>query len=221
VIQKIKILIIEDEPAILLGLKDELSQQYVTFSALKGKQGLEIALRERPQLILLDLLLPDMDGFELCQSIKENGIDASIIMLTARDQVVDKVKGLELGADDYITKPFSLEELKARIKAVLRRKELAPLEQYSDEILHIDFKKYKASKNNKSLKLSFLEFKLLRFLISRKGEIVSRQDLLEQVWGYEAVHSTRTVDTHILSLRKKIGRRYIVTVHGQGYQFEH
>jgi two-component system alkaline phosphatase synthesis response regulator PhoP len=218
--QKIKILIVEDEPAILLGLKDELSQQYATFSAVKGSQGLEIALQERPQLILLDLLLPDMDGFELCQSIKKKGIDASIIMLTARDQVVDKVKGLELGADDYITKPFNLEELKARIKAVLRRRKLAPLEQYNDEILDIDFRKHKASKNKKSLKLSFLEFKLLRFLISRKGETVSRQDLLEQVWGYEAVHSTRTVDAHIFSLRKKIGRRYIATAHGQGYRFE-
>ncbi len=122
-----KILIIEDEPAILLGLKDELSEHYQTLTAATGVQGLEIAQNEQPELILLDLILPDIDGFDLCQQFQEKGIDSSIIMVTARDRVVDKVKGLELGADDYITKPFSLEELKARIKAVLRRKELAPV----------------------------------------------------------------------------------------------
>jgi DNA-binding response OmpR family regulator len=125
-----------------------------------------------------------------------------------------------LGADDYITKPFSLEELKARIRAVLRRKELAPAEEYKDAVLDIDFKKYKASRKKRPIKLSSLEFKLLRFLISRKGEIVSRQELLEQVWGYQVTPSTRTVDVHILTLRKKIGRGYIATLHGEGYRFE-
>ena len=215
-----KILIIEDEPAILLGLKDELSQQYQTFTAADGKAGMDLALKENPNLVLLDLVLPDIDGFDLCQQFKEKGIDSAIIMLTARDQVVDKVKGLELGADDYITKPFSLEELKARIMAVLRRKELAPAEEYKDAVLDIDFKRYKASRKKRAIKLSSLEFKLLRFLISRKGEIVSRQELLEQVWGYQVIPSTRTVDVHILTLRKKIGRGYITTLHGEGYRFE-
>lgn len=215
-----KILIIEDEPAILLGLKDELSQEFATLTASSGVLGLELACQEHPDLILLDLILPDIDGFELCLKLKERGIDAAVIMVTARDQVIDKVKGLELGADDYITKPFSLEELKARINAVLRRRKLAPIERYKDDILEIDFKRYRASKNKKILKLSPLEFKLLRFLISRKPEIVSRKALLEHVWGYEVVPSTRTVDVHVLTLRKKIGRRYIATVHREGYRFE-
>ncbi len=215
-----KILIIEDEPAILLGLKDELSHEYEVLTAADGKVGMDLALKESPHLVLLDLILPDIDGFDLCQQLKEKGIDSSIIMVTARDQVVDKIKGLELGADDYITKPFSLEELKARIKAVLRRRKLAPVEEYKDDILEIDFKRYKASARQKPLKLSSLEFKLLRFLISRKGEVISRKELLEQVWGYEIAPSTRTVDAHILSLRKKIGKRYIATAHGEGYRFE-
>lgn len=215
-----KILIIEDEPAILIGLKDELSQEYETLTAANGTDGLRIALEMSPDLVLLDLILPDIDGFKLCQQFKEQGVDSSVIMLTARDQVVDKVKGLELGADDYITKPFSLEELNARIRAVLRRKGLAPVEKYKDELLDIDFRRYRASKKRKPLKLSSLEFKLLRFLISRRGKVVSRKELLEQVWGYEITPSTRTVDVHILTLRKKIGKGYIATVHREGYRFE-
>lgn len=215
-----KILIIEDEPAILLGLKDELSLEYETFTAATGKEGLKLALQSNPALVLLDLILPDIDGFKLCQQFKEKGIDASIIMVTARDQVVDKVKGLELGADDYITKPFSLEELKARIKAVLRRKQRAPIEEYSDGLLKIDFTRYTASRKKRVLKLSSLEFKLLRFLISRKGEVISRQELLEQVWGYEVTPTTRTVDVHILTLRRKIGKGYFSTVHREGYRFQ-
>lgn len=215
-----KILIIEDEPAILIGLKDELSENYTVLEATNGTLGLKIALKEQPDLILLDLILPDIDGFTVCQRLKEGGVDSSIIMLTARDQVIDKVKGLESGADDYITKPFSLDELKARIKAVLRRRQLAPVEGYKDEILEIDFKRHKALKKQKPLKLSYLEFKLLRFLISQKERVICRKELLEQVWGYHIVPSTRTVDNYILSLRKKIGRRYIVTIHRTGYCFK-
>ncbi|UCC95451.1 MAG: response regulator transcription factor [Candidatus Omnitrophota bacterium] len=216
---KPKILIIEDEPAILLALKDELSQTYYTLTASTGTDGLELAHKEEPQLILLDLILPDIDGFSICQQLKEKGIDAAIIMLTARDQVVDKVKGLELGADDYITKPFSLQELRARIKAVLRRKALMPVEEYKDDVLEINFKRYIAKRKNKILKLSYLEFKVLRFFVSRKEHIISRKELLEHVWGYQVVPSTRTVDAHIVSLRKKIGKKYITTIHGKGYKF--
>lgn len=215
-----KILIVEDEPAILLGLKDELSGEYTVLEAKDGNSGLGIALKEEPDLIVLDILLPDIDGFSVCRRLKEGGSDSSIIMLTARDQVVDKVKGLELGADDYITKPFSLQELKARIKAVLRRKELACAQNYKDEVLEIDFKKHKARKKQKPLELSCLEFKLLRFLVSRKKEVISRKELLEQVWGYHVFPSTRTVDAHILSLRKKIGKNYINTFYRVGYSFE-
>ena len=215
-----KILIIEDEPAILLGLKDELSLSYTVLTAICGKDGLRLAEKEQPNLILLDLRLPDIDGFIICQEMKERGVDSAIIMLTARDQVVDKVRGFELGADDYVTKPFSLEELKARINAVMRRKTLSSAQEYRDNNLRIDFKKYTAAKKNKPLKLSPLEFKILRFLISRKGQITSRQDLLEQVWGYSIPPLTRTVDAHILTLRKKIGRKYIQTIHKEGYKFE-
>jgi len=206
-----KVLIIEDEPAILLGLKDELSQYYQTFTATNGKDGLKIARESRPDLILLDLILPDIDGFRVCE----------LLMVTARDQVIDKVKGLELGADDYITKPFSLDELKARIKAVLRRRKLTTnVETYKDGVLDIDFTRLRALKKRKALKLSPLEFKLLRFLVSRQGEVISRRRLLEQVWGYEITPSTRTVDVHIRSLRKKLNEGYITTVHGEGYRFD-
>jgi len=214
-----KILIIEDEPAILLGLKDELSLDYETFTADCAGKGLELATKEQPDLVLLDIVLQDFDGFQVCQQLKEKGIDSSIIMLTAKDQVVDKVKGLELGADDYITKPFSLDELKARIKAVLRRKELLPATEYKDDVLEIDFRKNKAFRKKKAVKLSYLELKLLRFLISRGEKAVTRKELLEHVWGYQAVSSTRTVDIHIGSLRKKIGKKYIQTIHGVGYKF--
>ena len=214
-----KILIIEDEPSILLALKDEISQEYLTFTATTGEEGLKLAYKEQPELVILDLILPDIDGFKVCQKIKEKGVDASVIILTARDQLIDKIKGLELGADDYVTKPFSLEELKARIKAVLRRRGIASVETYQNGELEIDFKRYKAKKKRKLLKLSYLEFKLLRFLISKKDKIVSRKEILEQVWGYEVIPSTRTVDVHIGSLRRKIGKNYIAAIHGQGYHF--
>ncbi|MFH1129003.1 MAG: response regulator transcription factor [Candidatus Omnitrophota bacterium] len=215
-----KILIVEDEPAILLGLKDELSQEYKVLEAANGSLAFKLAFKEKPDLILLDIILPDIDGFALCHRIKEGGVDSSIIMLTARNETTDKIKGLDLGADDYITKPFSLDELKARIKAVLRRKESASIEEYKDGTLEIDFKRYKATKRQKPLKISYLEFKLLRFLISQKNRVISRKELLEQVWGYHIFPSTRTVDAHILSLRKKIGKEYIATIHRIGYCFQ-
>ncbi len=215
-----KILIIEDEPAILLGLKDELSQEFEVFTAPKGQDGLKIAVDNNPDLVILDLILPDIDGFSVCKELKEKGVDSSVIMVTARDQTVDKVKGLELGADDYVTKPFDLEELKARINAVLRRRDKASIQQYRDDVLDIDFKQFRAKRKNKALKISALGFKLLRYLISRKGEVVSRDELLKQVWGYDIIPATRTVDAQIRLLRKSIGRKYIVTCHGIGYKFQ-
>lgn len=215
-----KIVIIEDEPSILLALKDELSRDYEVYAEPNGQLGLSTALKKDPNLVLLDILLPDIDGYEVCRKLREEGIDAAIIMLTAKDQVEDKVKGLELGADDYLTKPFSFDELKARIKAVTRRRSVACAQGYDDGCLKIDFTKYRATRNNKSLKLSCLEFKLLRYLVSKKQQLISRQELLEEVWGYASSPSTRTVDVHILSLRKKIGRKYISTFHKQGYKFE-
>lgn len=215
-----RLLIIEDEPAILVALRDELSRDFQVFCSGNGKEGLDTALSEQPDLILLDVVLPGIDGFCICQELKKQGVDTSIIMVTARDQVIDKVRGLEAGADDYLTKPFSFDELKARINAVLRRKQAISAAEYDDGALKIDFKKFKALKKQKLLKLSFLEFKVLRFLISKKGELVSRDELLEHVWGYHISPATRTVDAHIVSLRKKLGRGYIVTVPKQGYRFE-
>lgn len=215
-----KILIVEDEPAILVALRDELSQDFQVSSASNGARAMETALLEEPDLILLDIVLPDIDGISLCRQFKEKGIDASVIMVTARDQLVDKIKGLEAGADDYIPKPFSFAELKLRISAVLRRRQAISAQNYEDAVLKIDFKKYKALRKQKPLKMSVLEFKVLRFLISKKGELVSREELLEHVWGYHVSPTTRTVDAHIVSLRKKLGRKYIVTVPKKGYRFE-
>lgn len=213
------ILIIEDEPSICMGLKDELEHEYAVTTASNGKEGLDLAWRVNPDLILLDILLPDINGFDLCAMMKDKGIDSSIIMVTACHQVVDKIKGLEMGADDYITKPFSLEELKARVQAVLRRRAYIPVEIFEDNVLQIDFKKLYARKKGKELKLSYMEFKLLRYLVFKKGDIVSRKELLLQVWGYQMEALTRTVDAHIGALRKKIGKNYITTIHGVGYSF--
>jgi DNA-binding response OmpR family regulator len=215
-----KILIIEDEPAILMGLKDELSLEYEVYTADKGEKGLQISFEKEPELILLDLILPDMDGYEVCRRLKDGQLNASIIMVTARDQVVDKIKGLELGADDYITKPFNLEELKARVKAVLRRRQAIAIDNFETKGLKIDFKKYQAILKNRQLDLTALEFKLLRYLIFHRANVVSRDQLLEEVWGYKTDISTRTIDAHVLSLRKKLGRSFISTVHGVGYRFE-
>lgn len=215
-----KILIIEDEPSIRLGLKDELDKDYVVTTASDGKEGLDSALKIKPDLILLDILLPDINGFELCGTIKDEGVDSSIIMITACDQVVDKVKGLEMGADDYITKPFSLKELKARIQAVLRRREVVPVEKFDDNVLQIDFKNLYARKKGRELNLSYMEFKLLRYFVFKKGDIISRKELLLEVWGYQMASFTRTVDAHIVGLRKKIGKNYITTIHGVGYSFK-
>lgn len=203
----------------MLGLKDELEKEYTVLSASTGKEGLNIAQSQEVDLILLDIILPDADGFLLCRKLKENGIDACIIMLTAKDQISDKVKGLEMGSDDYITKPFSLEELKARIKALLRRKEASTAVEYKDGALEIDFRRCLAVKKKRKLALSLLELKILRFLISNKDKVVSREELLQQVWGYHSAQDTRTVDVHINALRKKIGNRYIRSVYAKGYIF--
>ncbi len=215
-----KILIIEDELAIQVSLRDELNNFYNVATASTGNEGIAFAQKDQPDLILLDLFLPDIDGYEVCRTLKTQGSRSTIIMLTARDQLVDKIKGFEAGADDYITKPFSLEEVKARIKAVLRRKNLLPSDTYADSVLNINFAQSRALRKKKTLNLSALEFRLLRYLITRKNEIVTRRELLEQVWQYASNYTTRTVDAHVLLLRRKIGKEYIQTVHKEGYRFE-
>jgi len=222
-----KILIVEDEPDMVLGLKDNFEfEGYEVLTAPDGEAGLERARTQKPDLVILDIMLPKLSGLEVCKALRGEGFRAPIIMLTARGQEIDKVVGLELGADDYVTKPFSIRELLARVRAILRRTDggTRRLERYRLANLELDFELYKAKKDGEPLEMSPREFELLRYLIERKGETVSRDQLLEDVWGYESYPSTRTVDTHIAKLRAKIGDsgsepRYILTIHGVGYKF--
>jgi len=222
-----KILIVEDEPDMILGLKDNFEfEGYEVLTASDGAAGLDRARSVKPDLLILDIMLPKLSGLEVCKTLRGEGFNAPIIMLTARGQEIDKVVGLELGADDYVTKPFSIRELLARVRAILRRTEGTKkrLDRYSFADVELDFEAYKARRGGEALDLSPREFELLRYLIERRGETVSRDRLLEDVWGYESYPSTRTVDTHIAKLRAKIGDsgsepRYILTIHGVGYKF--
>jgi DNA-binding response OmpR family regulator len=222
-----KILIVEDEPDMVLGLKDNFEfEGYEVLTASDGVAGLARAREAKPDLVVLDIMLPKLSGLEVCKTLRSEGFEAPIIMLTARGQEIDKVVGLELGADDYVTKPFSIRELLARVRAILRRTEgrKKRLSRYRFADVELDFEVYRAKKGGEALDMSPREFELLRYLIERKGETVSRDRLLEDVWGYESYPSTRTVDTHIAKLRAKIGDsgtepRYILTIHGTGYKF--
>ena len=222
-----KILIVEDEPDMVLGLRDNFEfEGYVVVTASDGASGLEKARAEKPDLLILDIMMPKLSGLEVCKTLRGEGFEKPIIMLTARGQEIDKVVGLELGADDYVTKPFSIRELLARVRAILRRTDGAKkrLARYRFADLELDFETYRAKKGGEPLDMSPREFELLRYLIERKGETVSRDRLLEDVWGYESYPSTRTVDTHIAKLRAKIGDsgsepRHILTIHGMGYKF--
>jgi two-component system alkaline phosphatase synthesis response regulator PhoP len=222
-----KILIVEDEPDMVLGLKDNFEfEGYDVVTAGDGQAGLERARSQKPDLVILDIMLPKLSGLEVCKTLRGEGFTAPIVMLTARGQEIDKVVGLELGADDYVTKPFSIRELLARVRAILRRTDGSRkrLQRYRFSDVELDFEAYRAQKGGAPLELSPREFELLRYLIERKGETVSRDKLLEDVWGYESYPSTRTVDTHIAKLRAKIGDsgsdpRYILTIHGVGYKF--
>ena len=222
-----KILIVEDEPDMVLGLKDNFEfEGYEVLTASDGVAGLERARSHKPDVVILDIMLPKLSGLEVCKTLRSEGFSAPIVMLTARGQEIDKVVGLELGADDYVTKPFSLRELLARVRAVLRRTEGTNkrLSRYRFSDLELDFEAYRAKRGGEPLDLSPREFELLRYLIERKGETVTRDKLLEDVWGYESYPSTRTVDTHIAKLRAKIGDSgseptWILTIHGVGYKF--
>jgi two-component system alkaline phosphatase synthesis response regulator PhoP len=222
-----KILIVEDEPDMVTGLRDNFELEgYKVIVARDGAEGLKKALEEKPDLIVLDLMLPKMSGLDVCRSLRKSSFDAPILMLTARGQELDKVLGLEVGADDYITKPFSLNELLARVRAHLRRAthEVATIEHYAFGDVAVDFQKFKASKNNLPIEISPREFELLKFLVNHRGETVTREQLLDAVWGYDAMMFTRTVDNHIAKLRQKIEADpenpvFILTVHRVGYRF--
>lgn len=222
-----RILIIEDDPAILKGLVASLEEErYEVLTATDGIRGYELGKRENIDLIILDIILPGKDGQEVCRDLRKDGVNTPILMLTSKKHEMDKVLGLELGADDYVTKPFSIRELHARIKALLRRKaELKKeIDEYTFGSVHVDFKKQEATKKGKPLKLSVKEFEILKYLVLHESEVVTREMLLDDVWGYENFPTTRTVDNYVLSLRKKIEDnsskpKHLLTVHTAGYKF--
>ncbi len=223
-----KILIIEDEQGILMSLKDEFeSQGYIVHAAEDGESGLELTRRQKPDLIILDIMLPALDGYEVCKRLRMEGDTTPVIMLTVKDKEVDKVLGLELGADDYVTKPFSFRELTARVKAVFRRTEdqVKDLTCCSFGDVELDFEKYEAKKGDNKLDLTTLEFHMLKFFIQNKGKVISRDEFLDRIWGEDNVSvSFRTVDSHIANIRKKIEEdpanpKHILSIRSAGYKF--
>ena len=227
-----RILLVEDEPGLLMTLTDRLlSENFAVETATDGETGLARALAETFDLVILDVGLPRKNGFDVCRDLRQRGARVPVIMLTARGQVVDKVVGLKIGADDYVTKPFEMMELLARIEALLRRvpqqTQGAPGEApevYAFGSIHADFRRAEVTRDGAALELSAREFKLLRYFIEHRGATISRDELLNEVWGYNAMPSTRTVDVHIAWLRQKLEPnphypQFILTIHGLGYKF--
>lgn len=223
-----RILLVEDEESLLLTLTDRLtSEGYEVETARNGETGLARALEGSFDLVLLDVMLPRRDGFEVCRELRARGVEIPILMLTARSQVVDRVVGFKLGADDYLTKPFAMAELLARIEAMFRRiraQGTKPAGTYTFGDVRVDFRRAEVFRAGVPVALSALEFKLLAFLIQNRGALLTRDLLLDKVWGYEATPATRTVDVHVAGLRQKLEPNpsrpeYIVTVHRRGYRF--
>jgi len=222
-----KILIIEDDPATVVGLEETLKEEnFNVTTVMSGKMGYEKALTGEYDLIILDLMLPEKNGIDVCKDLRKNEVSTPILMLTGKKEEIDKVLGLEIGADDYVTKPFSIRELVARVKAILRRpKEVkSEIDEYSFGDVYLNFKGQEAKKGDQPIELSVMEFKVMKYFIQREGEVIERLKLLDEVWGYENYPSTRTVDNFILNLRKKIeddhsNPKHLLTVHGAGYKF--
>ncbi len=223
-----RIIVIEDDRSILRGLKDNLEyESYEVFTATDGEQGYQLIKEQNPDLIILDLMIPKMDGYELCRKVRSEGITVPILMLTAKSEEMDRVHGLDIGADDYVTKPFSVPELLARIRAILRRAQPPtdlPDQVHFDEVI-VDFKRFTATKAGEALKLSRKEFGVLRLLAARTGQVVTRNELLDKVWGHDYFPTERTVDNHIASLRAKLEEdpaqpSHLITIHGVGYKLD-
>jgi DNA-binding response OmpR family regulator len=223
-----KVLVVEDDEAMAVALRDGFSYEgFEVEVARDGEAGLQLAREVDPDIMILDVMLPKMTGLEVCKTLRGDGADLPIIMLTARGQEIDKVLGLKLGADDYITKPFSFMELMARVEAVLRRCGSGPARRESSlsfADVTIDFDRHEATKGDRSIDLSPREFRLLQFFAEHRGDVVTREQLLDAVWGYDTIPFTRTVDTHVAKLRKKIedepsDPRHLITVHRVGYKF--
>jgi DNA-binding response OmpR family regulator len=225
--RKTRILIVEDEPAMVQGLRDNFEYEgYEVISAADGMDGLNRAIADQPDLVVLDVMMPKMSGLDVCKQLKARKPSMPIIMLTARGQEIDKVVGLELGADDYVTKPFSIRELMARVKAVLRRAspQAATAETYRFSDVEVNVRSNEVLRGGQPVELSSKEFALLAYFVAHPAETLSRDRLLDAVWGYENYPTTRTVDAHIVHLRQKLEPnpeepRFILTVHGSGYKF--
>jgi len=222
-----KVLIVEDDEAMATALRDGFSYEgYDVSVARDGQAGLKLAGEGTPDVIILDVMLPKMSGLDVCKQIRREGNPVPILMLTARGQEIDKVLGLKLGADDYVTKPFGFLELMARVEAILRRGSAGKpgLESYRFGDVEVDFKKGEARKKGKLVDLSPRELRLLEFFIRHRGEVVAREVLLDTVWGYDSAPLTRTVDMHVAKLRKKIEDprsepKFLITIHRMGYKF--
>jgi two-component system alkaline phosphatase synthesis response regulator PhoP len=223
-----KILIVDDEEQMVKGLAASFAAEgFSVATAARGDTAVNTVLKENPDLILLDVMLPGMSGVDVCRELRRKGIETPIIMLTARGAEIDRVLGLEIGADDYVTKPFSLRELVARVRVRLRRQPPpppGPIARYRVGEVEVDFDTYRATRHGQPLDMTAKEFDLLRLLVQCRGEVVSRDRILNEVWGYDAMPSTRTVDTHIVKLRQKLEEdpahpTYILSVYGEGYRF--
>jgi two-component system alkaline phosphatase synthesis response regulator PhoP len=222
-----RILLVEDEPGLVLTLTDRLTREgYAVESSTDGESGLERAAGEAFDLVLLDVMLPRLGGFDVLKELRRRNVETPVIMLTARGQVVDRVVGLKLGADDYVTKPFEMVELLARIEAKLRRVSGTPhpAEGYQFGSVRVDFRRAEVTRDGQPLELSAREFQLLKYFIEHRGATLTREELLNEVWGYNAMPSTRTVDVHVAWLRQKIEPnarhpQFVITVHGMGYKF--
>jgi two-component system alkaline phosphatase synthesis response regulator PhoP len=222
-----RLLLVEDEPGLVITLTDRLTREgYGVETTADGESALERATSEAFDLVLLDIMLPQMNGVDVLRELRRRGVEVPVIMLTARGQIVDKVVGLKLGADDYVTKPFEMVELLARIEAKLRR---APSRTTSPDVhqfgdIQVDFRKAEVTKAGAPLDLSAREFQLLRYFLEHRGATLTREELLNEVWGYNSMPSTRTVDVHVAWLRQKIEPnprhpQFILTIHGLGYKF--
>jgi len=223
-----RIFLVEDEPGLRRTLTDLLAGDgYAVESSADGLQAQELAMRERFDLIILDVMLPSRSGFDVLRHLRKHGVETPVLMLTARGELSNKVQGFKSGADDYLTKPFEIAELRVRIEALFRRSSNGArpkLKEYDFNGIHVDFVKSRLTKGKKTIALSERECRLLQYLIESGGEVVSREELLQEVWDYSAASMSRTVDVHIAWLRQKIednpaNPQYILTVHGEGYRF--
>jgi DNA-binding response OmpR family regulator len=217
----LRILIIEDEPALLRGLQDTfVSKGFEVLTAKDGKTGLDLALGKQPDLILLDIMIPRINGYEVCRALREHGLDTPILMLTAKGQEEDIILGLNLGADDYITKPFRVGELVARANAFLRRSKSkqSSIVKFGD--FELDLSGHKLFCKNRQVELTAKEFKLLKYFVTRPGRALARNDILNAVWGHSVIVTPRSIDRCVATLRAKIEPRYIQTIRDIGYRFE-